>query len=317
MKITKTVCVIGAGSIGLLHIECYLQINGVKVIVVESNDNKRKTINGLVTNTCKSIEDIEDLKSVDLFDICLPTNLHGKYIKKIREFSTTNILCEKPLVSSIDEYKLLNDQRLFSKKPLVAFVERFNESYIELKRLISELKDTQLLVEFERFTYPPTTGHWLLDPEIGKSDILLDLGIHDIDLAIWIFGHDIKEVKILNKSRNKLEKSLSILFSSGNICEINCGWTLSKNNKKGINTKVKVTDLKSKNVAVILEDNLIKYSGATKVMSERIPNAYTKELTSALNLSNNNLDKEFPDIEEIETVMKVYHSALQQSGYRS
>ena len=96
----------------------------------------------------------------------------SKYVK--------NIFIEKPLSHSLDIS--LKDCEFIKKKNLniqVGFIERFNPAVIELKSVI-EAEEKVINLDFVRTNK--------LSARITDVDVVSDLMIHDIDLALYLNG---------------------------------------------------------------------------------------------------------------------------------
>ena len=105
------VAIIGT-NIGAKHYEDFQKV---------SNKFNVHTICGLTTEPIENIlpansdtkislnfEDVLKIKEIDIIDICLPPHLHFSACKKSLE-AGKHVICEKPLVSSLEEMDKLKE----------------------------------------------------------------------------------------------------------------------------------------------------------------------------------------------------------------
>lgn len=130
--------------------------------------------------TKASLDLDSDLASVDAIIIVTPTFTHDEYIKKVSK-ATKNIFVEKPLCDSFEKCQeiMLLEQNL-GLNIAVGFIERFNPA---LKELQNELKKLGSNTHELRFTRTS-----LASLRISDVDVITDLMIHDIDLALYLNG---------------------------------------------------------------------------------------------------------------------------------
>jgi predicted dehydrogenase len=119
------------------------------------------------------------LRQVDAVIISSPTNTHESYFLQAAEI-VPNIFVEKPLTDGLEsthEIAQKVEQRCINLQ--VGFIERFNPAVAELRKLL-ERSEKVVSVDFTRTNK--------LSARITDVDVVLDLMIHDIDLALYING---------------------------------------------------------------------------------------------------------------------------------
>ena len=125
-------------------------------------------------------ESIDEYKS-DIFIVATPTNSHLKIIEKILSiYCPKLIICEKPIVSNLKEFEILN--RLLKKsntKIITNFVRRFDPSLNALKEIISK-----------------TNKKYHFHGTFTKG--LIHNGSHMMDLINMLIGH-IYNIDYINK----------------------------------------------------------------------------------------------------------------------
>ena len=131
----------------------------------------------------------ELLASVDVVDICSPTDTHLGYIETAAA-AGVSVVCEKPLGRTAEEaYKAVAVCEAAGVLLLVAHVVRFFPEYAAARDrvLAGDLGDVAT-VRLDRSTYFPVgDGSWFSDQK-RSGGVVLDLMIHDVDYARWIAG---------------------------------------------------------------------------------------------------------------------------------
>ncbi|MDR3476367.1 MAG: Gfo/Idh/MocA family oxidoreductase [Devosia sp.] len=155
------VAIIGAG-IGAAHVEGYLaNPEGYQVAVICDLDAARAaalaaTAAGAVAET--SYAAVLARPDIDLVDICLPPFLHLEAIE-VALAAGKHVLCEKPLVGSLDEVeRLMQASALANRTVMPVYQYRYGNGLAGLRRLIkSGLAGRSLVASMET--------HWNRLPE--------------------------------------------------------------------------------------------------------------------------------------------------------
>jgi scyllo-inositol 2-dehydrogenase (NAD+) len=201
MKKTLNVGVIGLGRLGTLYVE-YLQyqIPGAEVIAVVDANNERASetaMNHNVAHTFSDHRDLLNLKEIDAVVIVSPTGTHRDIVVDAAAAGKM-IFCEKPLSISLDEAadmkKAVTKAGVFFH---MGFMRRFDRGYAAAKKRILEGEIGKPIVfkATSRDPFRPSLEY--ADPKMSGG-LLLDMGIHDFDLARWFMG-DVAEVYSLGK----------------------------------------------------------------------------------------------------------------------
>ncbi len=144
--------IIGAGSIGGLidspksantasHANAYAKDPLCSLVAVcEPNAQNREEFQKRWGNvhTYSDSKALLEHENIDILSIATPTKFHAQNLNEALQCKTlTHILCEKPLVSSLEELQVLRPQLQKSdKKILIHFMRRYDPSFIELASLV-------------------------------------------------------------------------------------------------------------------------------------------------------------------------------------
>lgn len=205
--------IIGFGGIAQAHRNAYriLEEKGLPVKLTAVCDIEPEKFEGKVRiNITDNMEDKGDLlnaacytdmdemcakEELDMIDICLPTPLHAEIAIKMLQ-KGYHVLSEKPMARyHSDCINMLNAAESSGKQFMIGQCLRFYPQYEFLKKTIDSGKYGKVISAFfERLSGPPVWGwqNWFMD-ETKSGGCLMDLHIHDIDVARYLFG-DPKEV---------------------------------------------------------------------------------------------------------------------------
>jgi scyllo-inositol 2-dehydrogenase (NAD+) len=125
--------------------------------------------------------------SVDAVVIVTPTSTHRAMVEGAVA-SGKAIFCEKPLSISLDEAiairQAVNTSGVFFQ---MGFMRRFDRGFAAAKRRLEEgtIGDAVVFKSTSRDPYRPSVEY--ADPR-SSGGLILDMGIHDCDLARWYMG---------------------------------------------------------------------------------------------------------------------------------
>ena len=200
--------VIGCGVMGSFHIKQYASIPEVELIGVYDIDPAR------VPQGYKFYSDFNGLlAAADAVSITSPTSTHYEMAVKAIEMGK-HLLVEKPIaVSSEQGRDIVSRAKAKGVVLAVGHIERFNPAFIALVRSMG--KNRPELIDIKRFSPLPA--------RITDASCVIDMTIHDIDLAIKLAGSKVKHVHASGRiiSTQKLDTAYSvIIFENGTVANI-------------------------------------------------------------------------------------------------
>jgi predicted dehydrogenase len=165
------IALIGAGHMGRYHAEKFAALRGVQVVaVVDADAERAKALAGKLD--CPSFDTHRSLfGKAEAAIIAVPTDRHHQVARDCLEHGL-HLLIEKPIATTLVEADALIE--LSSRKNLVlqvGHVERYNKAF----QALAARMDRPLYVEAERLAAFKQRG--------AEVDVVLDLMIHDLDLA--------------------------------------------------------------------------------------------------------------------------------------
>jgi len=210
--------VIGVGVMGSNHARVLSDMAGVELVAVADPDRKQRQ---LVAGTlgCGAVADAEALlrAGIDAAIIAAPTHLHHDIAVQCTA-KGVHVLVEKPIASTIEESRaIVAAARRAGVTLMVGHVERFNPAVQSIKRAI---KDQHILsIAITRVGPFP--------PRMSSVGVVIDLGVHDIDLIRWFTESEIVEIQPQMSSAVAEREDIALLqfrTASGVLAHINTNW---------------------------------------------------------------------------------------------
>ena len=175
---TVRIGVIGVGRMGRNHCRVYATMRGAKLVgIYDPQPEAAQAIAAMYdVPVFNQVEDL--LEVVDAVSIVTPTPFHYDLVMQCLARGI-HVLVEKPMTETLEQAESLVREAAMSDKVVqVGHIERFNPTYMELKKVLEEM--SVLAVNFKRLSPYQTSN--------TDVDVVLDLMIHDIDLAHDLIG---------------------------------------------------------------------------------------------------------------------------------
>lgn len=201
MKRMIRVGVIGAGYIGMVHLDQLARL-GVKIVkVVDNNPElaKRAAAKYGIEHWSTKADDIVNDPSIDVVHNCTPNKFHFDINKRSME-NGKQVLSEKPLAMTAEEAEeLWNVSVKHNTVTGVDFCYRYYPVVQEAAARIArgELGDVRMVFGtwFQDWLSMETDYSWRLErAENGMSNVTADLGSHWFDLVQFLTGRKVTDV---------------------------------------------------------------------------------------------------------------------------
>jgi predicted dehydrogenase len=187
------VAIIGAGNMGRTRAREILRSPGSRILIVADTDLARAqelagTVDAEASNDWQ--ECLLDPR-IDVAVISTPTKFHAQ-AAILALNNGKHVLCEKPLARSVAEATQVIESAVNSRRVLkVGFNYRYLDHILQAKSLL----DSNALgpLYFLRCRYghggrPGYEEHWCTDRELSGGGVLLEQGIHILDLVRYLLG---------------------------------------------------------------------------------------------------------------------------------
>jgi UDP-N-acetylglucosamine 3-dehydrogenase len=210
--------VVGVGVMGSNHARVLSDMAGVELVGVADPDSNHRNFVADALN-CAAFNDVDSLLSrgVDAVIIAAPTHLHRDIALKCVTRGV-HVLVEKPIASTVEEGRdIVTAARHAGVTLMVGHVERFNPAVQSIKRAIQDQDILSIAI----------TRVGPFPPRMSNVGVVIDLGVHDIDLIRWFTESEIVEIQPQTSSAVAEREDIALLqfrTASGVLAHINTNW---------------------------------------------------------------------------------------------
>ncbi|MCF0239603.1 MAG: Gfo/Idh/MocA family oxidoreductase, partial [Streptococcus gallolyticus] len=180
--------IIGAGRIGLVHLESILRLDDAKVVSVADPFMKPDKVELLkdfgVENTYEDYHEILKDPEIDAVLICSSTDTHSPISIEAIE-ARKHVFCEKPIDHSIE--KIRGVIKALEENPgikyQVGFNRRFDHNFEAVEHAVrtGQIGETQIIKISSRDPEPPPVDYIKV-----SGGLFLDMMIHDFDMVRFL-----------------------------------------------------------------------------------------------------------------------------------
>ena len=212
----KLRCAVVGLGIGQMHVGSYQECPYSDLVAIcDINAVRLKEVgNKFGIPEEKRYLDIGEMLAKENLDVCsiaVPNHLHKALTIQALE-ANCHVLCEKPMaMNSAEAQEMVDTAKRMGKRLMIDFSYRCYEQSVALKKAVDDgmLGDiyyarTQWL---RRKGAPSGIGCWFSQKEFAGGGPLLDLGVHRLDLALWLMGYP-KPVWVLGSTYNYLAEQM-------------------------------------------------------------------------------------------------------------
>lgn len=187
--------IIGAGGIAThAHAPSYENMDNVDVVCVCDiiAERAEKLADRLgAEKWCTDYKEALDIQGLDAVDICTPNYLHS--IIAVEALNRgINVICEKPdAINTVEAEKMKSAAEKSGKVLMVIRNNRFMAVSSYLKKYIEDGRMGEIYSArcgWQRRRGIPGKGGWFTTKEQSGGGPLIDLGVHMIDLSMWLMG---------------------------------------------------------------------------------------------------------------------------------
>lgn len=186
--------VIGLGM-GKAHIRGYQSHPDAEVVAIaDLNQERLDSVSSEfnIPSCYKDAQDMLEKEQLDIVSIATPNKLHKPLAISAFE-AGCHVLCEKPMAMNAEEAReMIAASEKAGKRLMINFSFRFTEQSWALKKQV----ETGILgdIYFARSIWHrrrgmPGFGGWFGQKALAGGGPLIDLGVHRLDLALWLMGY--------------------------------------------------------------------------------------------------------------------------------
>jgi predicted dehydrogenase len=170
---------VGLGKMGQNHLRVLSLLKGVELVFVADRDADLARRMGGIHGVPGGGDLATLLPLAEAVVVATPTVTHAATIRQAAQHAR-HIFVEKPLSDTVQEtLDLAEFARAQGLRMQIGFIERFNSAVQQLKRVLDESAQV-VSIDFTRTNK--------FSARITDVDVVTDLMIHDIDLALYLSG---------------------------------------------------------------------------------------------------------------------------------
>ncbi|WP_459938452.1 Gfo/Idh/MocA family protein [Desulfonatronum parangueonense] len=230
----------GVGWIGRNRMEAVVRSDLAEIVWIQDINPQLCAKAREMVSTARILDNEEEWTSrnIDGVIIATPSALHARQCIQALDAGVA-VFCQKPLGRNARETKEVVDAAKRNNKLLgVDFSYRHTRTIQAVKQVLDsgELGEIYAVDLVFHNGYGPDKP-WYYDPELSGGGCLIDLGIHLVDLVLWLFdsprltavqSHVFSRGRVLAPGESAVEDYVSaqLLFESALSVRLACSWNL-------------------------------------------------------------------------------------------
>ena len=230
---------LGVGWIGHHRMKAMVETGLIEVAAIADPSREMVERAAAIAPAAKQVATLDGLlhEGVDGIVIATPTALHPEQAIRALEHGAA-VFCQKPLGRTAAEVQAVVDAgRAADRLLAVDFSYRFTEGMRRIRDLIRDGKLGRVYAMDLAFhnAYGPDKP-WFYDPALSGGGCVMDLGVHLIDLALWVLDFpDVSEVsadlfaggeQLTAADRTENYGIATLKLETGAVARIACSWHL-------------------------------------------------------------------------------------------
>ena len=201
--------VIGAGRIGMVHLETLSACESAKAVII-SNPTVSKAAAAAakykLDHFTGDFTEVINHPDVEAVWICSPSQYHAEQIK-LCAAARKHVFCEKPIATDLKEtVEAINACNTAGVKLMTALQRRFDPNFRRVKQAIEqgEVGEVVQIKLCSRDPAPPPFAYVQ-----GGGGIFKDMAVHDLDMARFLM--DSEPVEILARGSCTIDPTIQVL----------------------------------------------------------------------------------------------------------
>jgi predicted dehydrogenase len=193
MTVPLRVGVIGAG-VGEMHLAGYSKLPRVEIAALAGLDDdrvRRVAAEYRVPQTFREYTDLLAAPNIDAVSVCLPNALHLPVTVAALK-AGKHVLVEKPLArTAIEGRAMVEAARAHDRILMISFNHRYRGDVQWVKQYIESGALGRIYyakAHWMRRAGIPRLGSWFVNKEQAGGGPLVDLGVHILDIAMYLMG---------------------------------------------------------------------------------------------------------------------------------
>lgn len=250
--------IIGLGM-GKGHVRGYQSHEAAEVVALADVDETRLAAVGKefgVANLYADAHEMLAAEKLDVVSVATPNKFHCPLAVAALK-AGCHVLCEKPMAMNAAEARdMLAAATQAGKRLMINFSFRFTEQSWALKKQVDSgiLGDIYFArTQWLRRRGMPGFGGWFGQKALAGGGPLIDLGVHRLDLALWLMGYP-KPVWVMGSTYNPIASEAArrqgkkfdvedfavglVKFENGATLEIEASWAANIKERELMSTRL-------------------------------------------------------------------------------
>jgi len=202
---------VGVGAAAQVsHIPVLKRMEDVELVALCDRDGEKAARVAAKFQVPRSTNRLDDLLAddeIDAIDICTPNFLHAPMATAALE-AGKHVLCERPLARSAEEARaMVKAARKADRILMCSVAHRFRPDAQLLRRFVDKGDLGQIFLAkagWLRLRTQWDSDEWRAQKRESGGGVVLDLGFHMLDLALWVLGSP--AVESVTASVHRLKK---------------------------------------------------------------------------------------------------------------
>ncbi|MCM3213144.1 Gfo/Idh/MocA family protein (plasmid) [Niallia taxi] len=176
------------------HLTNYAMLSNVELVAISdiNMEHAEKVAERFaISKVYKNYQDMIKEENLDIVSVTTPNSLHADITIYALQHGV-NVHCEKPLaINALEAQRIVDAKNTSGKLVMIGLNNRFTNAAIYLKKLM----DTgyfghiyKINTGWVRRSGIPGRGTWFTNKSIAGGGVLIDLGAHYLDLALYLLG---------------------------------------------------------------------------------------------------------------------------------
>lgn len=230
--------IIGVGAIAqACHLPGYMKSEFAQLVAFSDPDPDRHKEMANVYPEMKGYAHFKDMlanEKLDVVSVCTPNKYHAAAAVAALE-AKCHVLCEKPISVTLKEAdQMIEAAKKARRKLMIGFTNRLFTGPQKAKEIVDSKALGKPFMMRVRFAhggpYPGwAKSDWFYVRDMSSGGAMLDMGIHAIDLCLWIMGPIVgvsaKAATLVKKIEVDDNAVLLVEFKNGTLGYIEVGWT--------------------------------------------------------------------------------------------
>ena len=187
--------IVGSKFAGMLHAESYKRCIYADVVSVAAIDNLNEFADEHnIPNRYEDYKEMLEKENLDLLSVCVPNFLHKEIVIAAADF-VSNIICEKPLATSLEDGReMIKVCKEKNVRLMYAEDWLFAPALRRAKEICSEGAVGNILYVKAKETHNGSHSIFAQKKKYCGGGAMIHLGIHPIGFLPWFTGKEIVEV---------------------------------------------------------------------------------------------------------------------------